>query len=74
MARRRSRQTLRIINWLIDNAQPATARQIADATGVHICAVYSALRTNADVFVPRQIERINGRQSTPCLMWTAWED
>ncbi len=74
MPRRRSRQTIRIINWLMEQERPATAGEIAAATHVHISAVNAALRRNREVFVPSQVETINSQRRAPRLVWAAWEE
>lgn len=74
MPRRRSRQTIRIINWLMEHEQPATAREIATATQVHISAVNAALRRNREVFVGHEMESPPSQRREPRIAWAAWEE
>ena len=70
-----SDQTIKIMQWLIDRGEPATATEIAAAIQVDTIVVRVTLQRNRALFVPHR--RAMGecrRRNVPRIDWAAWEE
>lgn len=70
-----SDQTIKILQWLIDRGEPATATEIAAKFQIDPAIVRITLCRNRALFVPHR--RSLGecqRRNVPRIVWAAWEE